>query len=296
MAMSITEDALMVAHVRRRTGSKPEVLMLHEESRSLGDALALRNLQKDHGLSQFRCNLLLKPGEYQVCQIELPAVPLEEMKDAVRWRIKDMVQFPVETMTLDLLEIPSVAGRGGRAKQGLAVAADDALIAERMALLDGGGAMLEAIDIPELAIRNIAALCEEPGHGLAMLAVDEQRITLVFTFGGELYAVRQIDISLGKLEGADMDWRQQLFDRIGLETQRSLDNFERLHGHVQVNKLLLSPLPTVPGLMDFLRDYLSLPVGEVNLAEILDISPIPELADPLRQAQCFKVLGAALRA
>lgn len=288
-------DTLTVAHVRRRPGAKPEVLMLHSEPRLGGDLAALRGVAKSFGLNQCRCNALLMPGEYQLLQVELPAVPPDEMKEAVRWRIKDLVEYPAESMTLDLLEVPGIAGRAARVRQGLVVAADDALIAERMALFDDAGARLEAIDIPEAAIRNIAALYEEEDRGLAMLAFDDQRITLAFTFRGELYAVRQIDISLSKLEGAEADWRQQLFDRIGLETQRSLDNFERLHGHISVTRLLLSPLPTVAGLMDYLRDYLSLPVGELDLAEVLDISLVPDLSQPARQAQCLKVLGAALR-
>lgn len=295
MAVAFSGETLLVAHVRRRPGEKPEVLMLRSESRGPGDQAALRTLARSYGLAQCRCNSLLNPGEYQLLQVELPAVPPEEMKEAVRWKIKDLVDFQVETMTLDLLEIPGIAGRAARVRQGMAVATADTTVAERMALFDGAGAMLEAIDIPEAAIRNISALYEEQDRGLAMLVFDDERATLTFTFRGELYAVRQIDISASKLELAEGDWRQQLFDRIGLETQRSLDNFERLHGHITVTRLLLSPLPMVAGLMEYLADYLSLPVGELDLAEVLDIGLIPDLAQPGRQAQCLKVIGAALR-
>lgn len=295
MSVAFGVDSLTVAHVCRRPGQKPEVLMLKTEARSSGDLIDLRNLTREFGLNHCRCNLLLNPGEYQLLQVELPAVPPDEMKEAVRWRIKDMVDYSVESMTLDVAEVPGIAGRAGRVRQGFAVAADDVLIAERMALFNDAGAALEAIDVPEMAIRNVSALFEEPDRGLAMLVFDEERITLTFTFRGELYAVRQIEISRAKLEQAEGEWRQQLFDRIGLETQRSLDNFERLHGHITVTRLLLSPLPTVAGLMDYLREYLSLPVGELDLAEVLDVSLIPELSQPGRQALCLKVLGAALR-
>lgn len=295
MAVVFGAESLTVAHVCRRPGQKPEVLMLRSEQRAVGDLFVLRSLSRSYGLNQCRCNALLNPGEYQFLQVELPAVPPDEMKEAVRWRVKDMVDYPVEAMTLDLAEIPGIAGRAGRVRQGLAVAAEDSLIGEKMALFDDAGAPLEAIDIPEMAIRNISALFEEQDRGLAMLVFDDERITLTFTFRGELYAVRQIEISRAKLEQAEGEWRQQLFDRIGLETQRSLDNFERLHGHISVTRLLLSPLPTVAGLMDYLREYLSLPVGELDLAEVLDFSLVPELSQPARQAQCLKVLGAALR-
>lgn len=216
----------------------------------------LRGLTREFGLNQCRCNQLLNVGEYQFLQVELPSVSPEELKDAARWHVKDMVSYEVESMTMDVLEVPVLAGRTGRGHQGFVVAADDGLIAEQMAAFNSADAMLEAIDIPEMALRNVAALFEEPERGLAMLAFDEERITLIFTFHGELYAVRQIEIPRSKLEQSEGEWRRQMFDRIGLETQRSLDNFERLHSHISVSRLLLSPLPTVPGLMDYMREYL----------------------------------------
>lgn len=295
MTVTFGRESLTVAHINRRPAQKPEVLMLRTEQRGAGDLFVLRGLARSHGLGQCHSSLLLNHDNYHLLQIELPSVPPDEMKDAVRWKIKDMVEFPVENLTLDVVEVPGIAGRAGRVRQGLVVAAGDALVEEQMRLFDSAGVALDAIDIPEMAIRNIAALFEEPDRGLAVLVVDDERSLLVFTFRGELYAVRQIEVSRGKLEESEGEWRQQLLDRIGLETQRSLDNFERLHSHISVTRVMLSPLPTVPGLVDYLREYLSLPVAEMDLASVLDFSLVPELAQPGRQAQYLKALGAALR-
>lgn len=295
MALVIGAQDMTVLHVNSRPGRKPEVMMMCAQNRAAGDVFVMRSLCRSHGLAQCRSVLLLNSGEYHLLQVELPAVPHEEVKEALRWRIKDMLERPVETMTLDVVEVPGMAGRTGRARQGLVAVADNSLINQRMALCDDAGAMLEAIDVPEMAIRNIATLFEEPERGLAVLAFDEDRILLTFSFSGELYAVRQIEISRAKLEQADEDWRQQLFERIGLETQRSLDNFERLHSHINVTRLLVSPLPAVPGLLDYLREYLSLPVAEMDLSAVLDFTLAPELSQPERQAQYLLALGAALR-
>lgn len=295
IGVTVEAEDMRVAHVRRSPGGRPEVLVVHTESRLAGDASALRNLGRNQGLTQCRCNLLLNPSEYQVLQIELPAVPQEELKEAVRWQIKDLVHLPIETATVDVLEIPGIAGRAARTRHGLAVAADDGPVGGYMELFADADATLEAIDIPELALRNVSTLFEEPGRGLAMLSLVDDRATLTFTFEGELYAVRQIDMALVKLEAADGDWLQQLLDRVGLEVQRSLDNFERLHGHITVARLLLSPLPTMPALLSYLREYLSLPVAELDLNEVLDLTLVPELRQPARQAHYLKAIGAALR-
>jgi len=58
---------------------------------------------------------------------------------------------------------------------------------------------------------------------------------------------------------------------------------------------MVSPLPTVPGLVTYLGAYFSLPVVEIDLAEVLDFRAIPELSNPANQAQYLKTLGAALR-
>ena len=100
---------------------------------------------------------------------------------------------------------------------------------------------------------------------------------------------------MSQLEQSEGERRDQLFERIALEAQRSLDNFDRLNGHISVTRLLVSALPAVPGFVDYLRDYLSLPVVELDLADVLDFPSVPELAQATRQTQCLKVLGAALR-
>ena len=98
-----------------------------------------------------------------------------------------------------------------------------------------------------------------------------------------------------QLQQADETRREQLFDRVSLEVQRSLDNFDRTNGHIRLPHLLALSPPEVPGFIDYLRDNLSLPVIEMDLANVLDFASIPELSQPARQTQCLRALGAALR-
>ncbi|MBI3523380.1 MAG: agglutinin biogenesis protein MshI [Betaproteobacteria bacterium] len=297
--MAFAPDRMDFAHIVRHAGRKPEVLLLNSYQRSQGDSGsdlgALRRLRKELKLTRYRCSHLLRVGEYQLLQVEPPEVPAEEIKEALRWRIKEMLNYPVEAATLDVLEIPNDSVAPGRAKQTFVVAANNALLAQRAALFEEAKAPLLAIDIPELAQRNISVLFEEENRGLAMLACDESGLMMTFTFRGELYAARHTEIPLLQLEQAEGERREQLFERIALETQRSLDNFDRLNGHISITRLLVSPLPGVPGFVDYLRNYLTLPVAELDLAEVLDFNSIPELTQPTRQSQCLKALGAALR-
>ena len=293
--MAFAPDRIDFAHIRRREGKKPEVLLLSTYQRAGNDVEALVSLRKVLKLARYCCSNLLRVGEYQLLQVEPPDMAANEMKEALRWRIKDMLSFPAESATIDVLEIPSDPAAVGRAKQIFAVAANNSLIAERMALFDDAKVPLLAIDIPELAQRNISALFEEQDRGLAMLCCDESGAMLTFTYKGELYAARHTEVPLIQLQQAEETRREQLFERISLEVQRSLDNFDRLNGHIRLPHLLVSSLPEVPGFIEYLRENLSMPVVAMDLAQVLDFPSIPELAQPTRQTLCLKVLGAALR-
>lgn len=295
MSVTFAPDRLDFAHVVRHKGGKPEVLLLNSYQHAGNELEALRRLRKELKLGSYRCTHLLRVGEYQILQVDPPEVPAEELKEALRWRIKDVLNYPVEAATIDVLEIPVDPGALGRTRQAFAVAANNALLAPRAGLFDEAKVPLLAIDIPELAQRNISALFEEENRGLAMLACDESGVMMTFTFHGELYATRHTEIPLSQLEQAEGERREQQFERIALETQRSLDNFDRLNRHISVTRLLVSPLPGVPGFIDYLRNYLSLPVAELDLAEVLDFRSVPELSQAARQSQCLKALGAALR-
>ena len=293
--MVFAPDRIDFAHIRRREGKKPEVLLLSTYQRAEDDVEALRRLRKALRLARYCCSTLLRVGEYQLLQVEPPDLPANELKEALRWRIKDMLSFPVESATIDVLEIPGDPAAVGRAKQVFAVAANNSVIASRMALFDDAKVPLLAIDIPELAQRNISALFEQQDRGMAMLCCDESGAMLTFTFRGELYAARHTEVPLIQLQQAEEMRREQLFERISLEVQRSLDNFDRMNGHIRLPHLLVSLLPGVPGFLEYLRDNLSMPVVAMDLAEVLDFPSIPELAQATRQAECLKVLGAALR-
>lgn len=141
-----------------------------------------------------------------------------------------------------------------------------------------------------MAQRNIAALCEAPGRGLD-LSFDENGGLLTLTADGELYVMWRIDVTLDQLLQADADRRASLFDRIGLEVQRSLDNFDRQYSALQVSKVLLGPHPLAQEMLGFLRDYLSVPVEALDLAQVADFPSVPELGQPGRQAQRLEDRG-----
>ena len=294
MAMQFTPDGVCLAHVRRVTDNRPLVSYCAVQQADLTDGHALEKLGKEARLGRYHCTFSLSASEYQMLVVEAPNVPAAELKTAVRWRMKDMLDFPADDATIDVLEIPADKNAPSRTRSLFAVAARNDIIRQRMAAFDGAKLPVTAIDVPELAQRNIAALLEEPGRGLALLSFDEGGGLLTFTYGGELYSSRHIDIPLSQLNQPDSEQRQRYFDRITLELQRSMDSFERQFSFITISKLVLAPLPAEVNLEAYLATNLYLPVSTLNLDEVFDFSTVSGVG-PAQRMQCFLALGAALR-
>jgi MSHA biogenesis protein MshI len=155
---------------------------------------------------------------------------------------------------------------------------------------------LAAIDVAEVAQRNLAALYEQPDRGLAFLSFDEQRGLLTFTRNGELYALRYIDVGARALAASgDAASHQALRERITLELQRSLDNFDRQFSQVALQRLVIAPFAGRDALVADLQDMLSVRVEAADLDEAIDFEGSSAIAGETLQAPWLPVLGLALR-
>jgi MSHA biogenesis protein MshI len=295
LAVNVLPQQVDVAHIVRNGSQRPQVLMNDSFRKEGSDIHTLARLRKEFEFSHFRCTTLLKNGNYQMLQIEAPDVPDEEVQAATGWKVKDMIDYPVEQATIEILTIPGGPTGAGRTASLFAVTARDETIEQSIKLFEKSEITLDAIDIPELAQRNISALFETEGRALGLVSFDNQGGLLTITRGGELLLSRYLDVTVQSLVDASEERRLQVLERVGLELQRSLDFFDRQPNSVAVAKLLVPAMPAEIGLLEYFSNNLSVPVEVLNLETALDISRVPALKDPQRQAQSLLVLGAALR-
>lgn len=287
-------EGVHAAVVRREGAGKPAVLACAFHPGGIDELAALlTRVGRELHAWQRHCASVLPFGAYQLLSLDAPNVPAAEMKTAVGWRLKDMIDFPVADATVDVIDIPVASNGPSHNHQVFAAVARNPVIEAHQNLYAEAKVPLEAIDIAEMAQRNVSALLEPEGRGLAMLSFDAGGGLLTVTFKGELYLARRMDITLAQVEGA-AEQRQQHFDRIALELQRSLDNFERQFQYVAVSKLVLAPTGGT-GLHDYLSSNMYLPVDMLDLDTVLNLDQVPGLRDPLQQNGFFLAVGAALR-
>ncbi len=277
-----------------RGGSKPPRVHWVDRCEWADDGGGLHSLRRRRSLQRHRNVAVLPRTAYRLVPLDAPELPREEWRQAVRWQLKDLVDFPVETASIDVLEIPGDPARR-RTPQMLAVAAPHDALRPLVQAGHAAGAPWQALDIAETALRNISALVETEGRAQALLHVGEHETLLVITAAGELLLTRQLDTTLALLTAGSAAERMEAFDHAGLELQRTLDGFDRLFSHLGLARLLVAPGSGLDDFCAHVRELSFVPVQALDLSSALDLSAVPELADPARLSAHLGAIGAALR-
>jgi len=295
LAILLQGNSVTLAHVLRKPNALPQVCLLDNFAVEKSEVDALQRLRTARHLKSYACTTLMPSGDYNLTQLDAPTVPKDERREALRWSLKDMVSYPLDSACLDVLDIPSDGLPSGRSAGVLVVSSGEQAVRARVAPFEKAGIALEAVDIPELAQRNVAALLEDENRGLAFLRVDETGMMLTLTFHGELIAVRRGEVTSLQLNGPNAEQRARVKERLVLELQRSLDNFDRQYSHIPISKVVVASYPLVDELVAELGESTYVPIREMDLATVMSFPGIPELRDPQCQAKHLLALGAALR-
>ena len=292
LAVSLQPGVLHYAHGIRTSG-KASVTRCGKRALDASAKVA-GDLAKELGFERYQCSTLMPPGEYQLLLVDTPSVPQAELKTAVRWRVKDLLDYRVDEATVDVLEVPPDPSAGGRSRWTYAVAARNDAIKRCIGRFDAAEIPLSVIDIAETAQRNIASLFETAGQGLAFLTVEPKQSLLTINFNGELYLARRIDIGIDDLQSEGENSREDSLARMALELQRSFDHFDRQFPFVRIARLALGPEPRDTGLGAHLAQNLDIAVEATHLHDVIAFGEEASL-DEQSTWELFPVLGAALR-
>jgi MSHA biogenesis protein MshI len=285
-----------------RAGSGPPRLVRCEfqpMSRQADPGMSLRTLMLQQGLERASFRLVLNPDEYQLHLVESPDVPDSELRDAVRWRIRDLIDFPVDEAAIDVFDMPQQAGSGRETgKMMCVVVSRTPVIAQKAAMVNRSGAELGVIDITDLALRNLLALTPADSNGVALLYADAGYSMILITGGETLYLSRRIwtgQQELAQLAGKDPGSEEfkRVADGLAMELLRSLEYYETHFSRPPVETLYIAPLGVADAsLFEHLSQGLGVQARPLDLNELLEI---PGGMAPDAQARSLLAVGAALR-
>lgn len=250
----------------------------------------LKRLLERGTAPRYRATTLLDGNDYHLLLVEAPDVRPEELRAAVRWRIKDLINFHIDDAVIDVFEIPDQR-HANRNRMMYAVAARAGQVSERARRLANAGLDVDIVDIPEMAVRNLAALMPEESRGLAMIHLGDEGGIITLSRKGTLYLTRRLDGGVRVLEAADAAERERLCESVLLEVQRSLDYYDSHFPHGPVAALALTPTAAATALAAYLPQQLETPVLAPRLEDLLDFDAAPEGLN----GDGILAVGAALR-
>lgn len=278
----------------KQVGQKPQVVRCASQIGKSFDASTLANLAAPYKGTNTPWAVLLDRKSYQILVVEEPAVREDEMEQSVGWAISSMLDFPVSDASIAWMKIPTEKLLPNRPPHVYAIVSKKQVIEEYRNLFKQAKLPLQAIDVRETAHRNLSTLLARPGEGVAMLSVSMRGVQLTVTFDGELYLDRYIDDKFFG-EQVDDNMRERALERLVLQVQRSLDFITRTLPFIDINRLVITPSPEEIGLRDRIAENIQIPVEPLDFSTIFDLSLVPEMSSPDKQALYSVALGAALR-
>lgn len=276
-----------------RRGEPPRVMkaasLAYEGT--LPDAGALAGFARELGADTLSWTLLPQRDEYRISVIPAPMVPEAELVQGVRWQLASTLDFPAETASIDVLQIPTRAWEPERPQELYAIAARGDAIDAYVTLFREARLKLACIDIRETAQRNLANLTGPADELAAMLSFGRDEVQVTFNWQGELYMDRLIAES-----GANEDStvrREAYAERMQQQVQRSLDAVRASYPFMRGCRIILAGEPD--GFTASLAAAMQEPVLHFAPETYFDLWHVPELKAEPAFMTYLPAIGAALR-
>lgn len=248
-------------------------------------SLVLTGAVKKNGLEHCPTYWLLSPDDYQLLLIESLQVEKTEMRDALTWRIRTLINYPIDEAVIDYFTLPAKKS-SPNSPLIAAVSAKSGLLLEKINLFKKCELRINTIDIPELALKNLTSLYEDDEKSTAFIYFYQNTAILNITRQKTLYFTRRLALS------STINATAKEFESIGLDILRYFDYFQSQWRYPSPTRVFVaSEQLDSATIAKFLSEYLSLSVQPFSLKTVFpDNSQINSL-----QQQYLLTLGCAMR-
>ena len=225
---------------------------------------------KQQKIKRLPCYCVLEDG-YHLFLMDKLNVPAVELRDAMRWKVKDLIDYDCDEAVIDVFDKPET-------DRSYVVATNKQGINSLVTFVHSIGLELKKIDIAELTLKRFFQVYSECNLAIAMIHNAIGKVLILKN--QQVYFSRQFLL----------DENDDLASNVVLELQRSLDYYER-----QMRQI---PPPHMVFLGDVNHDFVEEVGQQVSQkVTLLDIneSEIPFLADGDQSLDYMSILaiGAA---
>ncbi len=288
VGIEVTAHGIAFARIERIAGQLPRLVQaefLPSEPAHISERL--RDCASKYGLRGLPVAALLTSQDYQLLLGDAPNVPAAELNAALRWKVKDLVNFPVADAVIDAFLLPESCSRADE-RLAYVVAARRAPVATLVEQIKGADLELKSIEIPELALARLLEQGVDTSRPQGLVSLYPGGGSLMMVKAGELYLARNFKLNYG---GGIFD--ELPSEPLLLELQRSMDYFERQMRQPPVSGFYFCGENLgADKLTDQLRDSIGVRTDMLTLDSI--VTAEADVAERC-QALCLRALGAALR-
>ena len=294
-------DKRLAAVRLRPTTPLPTLEALRQSNLDPGNsASVIRSLAQGGFFARSRVIITLAGGRYDTITNAMPpAVPEEELRDALRWQLRGALSYPPEEAIFDFVRLPHAGEAEGGSPSSpaiLVVAARRRDVAQALSPFQSAGIEVEAVDIPEMAQRNLLTNSARADSCSGFLSFDETSALLTVQLADELCFARRMQLpGAGRLEE---DEPEHIADRIATNVQRSLEVLARQSQMPEVASVAIGPHAHAPLIARAIAEQAAVPTSlfDPTAAVALGQNVRAELVGPNPTApELMLALGAALR-
>ncbi len=260
----------------------------YDDSTQLSAVFA--SIIKKHDLKNVRTSLILQPDDYQLLVTDALPVPPSEFQSAIRFKIKDLLHYPINDVVIDNFPIPKI--KADSPLKIMIVASQTSKLLKLTEMMHEVGLDLVIIDIPELVLRNVLSLFEKENQSAVLIYVQEKSIELLITSQKQIFIVRKLMFSLGQTN-QDAEVSEEEVERLSSEIQRSFGYYQSQWRQPLPGTVIFASSKT------FKTDVLTLLSQQLKVSvEMINLSSHIEIIKPLNSREIGRflpIIGGILR-
>jgi type IV pilus assembly protein PilM len=181
----------------------------------------IKALYREVGLKPGKVNLTLSGADIHIRRISMPSMPKSELREAVRWEMKNHLSFPVETAQIDFHILGEFGEKDLKKLDLVVVACPKHLIDRSLAIAEGAGLKPIHLTVGPFALWNLMLTLDhfEKEGAIGVIDLGAEKTGIYLFQDGILQFSREVtpggmDLTRAIMEGMDSDEEHQLlYDR-----------------------------------------------------------------------------------
>ncbi len=265
--------------------------VFHKAAELSAKQAILQQFVIERGLQGVPCSYVLAPGEYSLNLVEEPTVPKDEVPKALRWILRDLVNFPLKDAVIDTFELPFLRAKDNM-KMIYAASMPKEMLSKIASFIAPSALVLKYIDIPELVLKNIVNFYSAEIKGCALLYVGSKCGILILTKNRQLCIVRSFELKADDLDKS-LTKDSRILEILSLEIQRSYDYIGSIFHQNIPNLIVLVPTWVDRNIMqESFKSSLGAEIIFLTLAELMTFEKPINAAE---EAEGLLAIGSVLR-